>query len=121
MAMRRSALCLAVATTLSAAPVLAVEMSAESRRDLSCLIIYADAGNAIKDQTEDQKIGFSTILAYFYGKILSRNGAFDFKAALTPEMMQAARTTDQVGRQACDEEVTAFADAFTAAAVILDK
>lgn len=100
---------------------MAVEMSAESRRDLTCLILFADVGNSMKSQTENEKIGFSSILGYFYGKIFSRNAAFDLKGALTPEMLKTARAATEPARQACSTEAKIFGDAFTAAADILDK
>lgn len=96
-------------------------MSAETRRDLECLILFADVGNANKQQTEDQKIGFSSILGYFYGKIYSRNSSFDLKAALTPDILKAARASTDSAREACSNEAKIFGDTFTAAADILDK
>jgi hypothetical protein len=119
--MRRTALGLALAATLFSSPALAVEMSAETRRDLNCLILFADVGNSMQNQTEEQKIGFSSILGYFYGKIFSRNSAFDLKAALTPETLKTARASTESVRQACSAEAKTFGDTFTAAAEILDK
>ena len=119
--MRRTALTVALAATLGSTPAFAVEMSAESRRDLTCLILFADVGNSTADQTIDQKIGFSSILGYFYGKILSRNAAFDLKAALTSEILKSARGSDESVRQACSDDAKKFGDSFTAAAEILDK
>lgn len=100
---------------------MAVEMSAESRRDLTCLILFADVANSKKDQTESEKIGFSSILGYFYGKIFSRDATFDLKGASTPETLQAARASTPDVRQACSTEAKNFGDTFTAAAEILDK
>lgn len=121
MNMRRIGLCLALAAAIPSSPAMAVEMSAESRRDLTCLILFADVGNSRTDQTEEEKIGFSSILGYFYGKILSRNAVFDLKAALTPEMLKSARASDEPVRQACSEDAKKFGDTFSAAAEILDK
>lgn len=121
MRMRRIAVTLALAATLFSSPALAVEMSAETRRDLACLVLFADVGNANKQQTEEQKIGFATILGYFYGKIYSRNASFDLKTALTPDILKTARASTEPARQACGNEAKIFGDTFTAAAAILDK
>lgn len=121
MNMRRIGLCLALVAAIPSSPAMAVEMSAESRRDLTCLILFADVGNSRTDQAEEEKIGFASILGYFYGKIFSRNATFDLKAALTPDMLKAARASDESVRQACGNEAKIFGDSFTAAADILDK
>lgn len=119
--MPRIAVTLALAASLFSSPATAVEMSAETRRDLSCLILFADVGNANKQPTEEERIGFASILGYFYGKIYSRNASFDLKAALTPDILKTARASTESIRQACGNEAKIFGDTFTAAAAILDK
>ena len=119
--MRRTALIFALAASLGSPPARAVEMSTESRRDLTCLVLFADFSKNNAEQTTDQRIGFASILSYFYGKILSRNSTFDLKAALTPEMLKSARAATDPVWQACGDEAKAFGDTFTAAASILDK
>ena len=120
--MRRIAVTLALAASLFSSPATAVELSAETRRDLTCLILFADVGNAKKkQQTEEERIGFASILGYFYGKIHSRNASFDLKAALTPDILKTARASTEPARQACGNEAKIFGDTFTAAAAILDK
>jgi hypothetical protein len=121
MMMRRFAFCLALLATAHSVPATAAEMSSEDRQDLSCLIFFADLGNGIEEQSEEQKIGFSSILAYFYGKIIARNPVFDLNAALTPEVLAEARASSEAIKEQCSEEAGNFGTAFTAAAEKIDS